>query len=264
MRRWAALALFLAPVSAYAQDEPRFCPNRPSLGSSACITEPGRVHFEVSAVDWERDDTPDERQDTLLLGDFQARIGVGPTTEAQVSWTPYGHARVRDKLTGGVSRQGRVGDVRLGLRQNLRHPNGKGLSFGVEPFVTLPVGRGPIGAGDWGTGVVIPVTYEVSDALSVGLTSEADAAVDMDGDGRHFSGNEILTVNLGLTDTLTGIAELQVLRDDDPAGHVTQTFAAGGMSYQVAKTRAVYAEAVAGLNHKTPDVRVLGGVSVLF
>ena len=63
-----AAAALLAAASAIAQDEPRFCPNRPDLGSSACTVEPGRVLAEVSAADWELDDGPDTRIDTLRKG----------------------------------------------------------------------------------------------------------------------------------------------------------------------------------------------------
>lgn len=52
-------AMMTMGVPAHAEDEPRFCPTRPSLGGSSCTTEPGRVHFEISALDWQRDDQPD-------------------------------------------------------------------------------------------------------------------------------------------------------------------------------------------------------------
>lgn len=273
-----ALALILAGAAtpALAQEEagagagdgagsaPRFCPNRPSLGSSACITEPGRVQLEVSSIDWQRDDTPDSRDDRVSLGDFQARLGIAPATEVQIGWTPYGHDRQRDRLAGGIDRTSGVGDVRLAVRQNLRHPDGKGLSFGVEPFVTLPVGRTPIGGGDWGAGAVVPVTYDVGETLILGVTGEVDAAVDEDGDGRHLQGSGIVTLDIHLTDALTADVEAQMLRDQDPSGHATRVFAAAGLTHTLHGTRAVFVEGVAGLNHDSPDVRVLGGIAAVF
>ncbi|RZM11059.1 MAG: transporter, partial [Sphingomonas sp.] len=75
MKTTIAVLGLLVPAAAFAQDEPRFCPNRPSLESSACTTEAGRVQFEVSVADWTLDDNADERDDTILGGDFLARFG---------------------------------------------------------------------------------------------------------------------------------------------------------------------------------------------
>jgi hypothetical protein len=264
MSRWSPLLLALLAVPAWAQEGPRFCPNRPSLGLSACTTEPGRVHLELSVADWERDDGAEERTDTILAGDVQARIGVGPSTEVQVGWVPAGYSRSRTKATDGVEKSARVGDVRLGVRHAFANPDGKGLSWGAEPFVTLPVGRTPVGAGTWGAGVAVPVTYDLSDTVNIGLTSEVDALPDEDGRGRHFSANEVVTLGVDLSDTLTGYLEGQVLQDNDPDDHVTQFFAATGLSLQPGKASAIWAEAVAGLNRDSPDIRVLGGMTALF
>ena len=260
----SALALLL-PVAAHAQEaKPRFCPNRPSLESSACTTEPGRVQFEFSVADWTLDDNRDERDDTILGGDFQARLGVGPATELQLSWTPVAYARTRNKASGDVSRVARVGDVRLAVRQNLRNPDGNGLSYGLEPFVTLPVGRSPVGAGTWGAGVVLPVTYDVTDAVNIGFTGELDAAPDSDGDGRHFQYSGIAAASLAVAESVSLTLEGQLLRDRDPGDHATRAVAGLGVQWKYSDMRAFYAEAVGGLNRASPDVQLYAGVSALF
>ncbi len=93
----AALAAVVSAAPAAAQELPRFCPNRPDLGASGCTTEPGRVHVEWSALDWQRDDGDGDRED-VLANEAALRIGVGPTTELQIGWTPVG--------TGQNTRQG--------------------------------------------------------------------------------------------------------------------------------------------------------------
>ena len=260
MKALALLALMAAPVLA---DEPRFCPNRPDLGSSACTTDPGHVQVEVSAVDWTKDDTADAREDRVLVGDLLARFGVGPTTEVQVGWTPFGHVRERDMASGMVEQTDGVGDVRLAVRQNLRGPDGKGLSFGLEPFVTLPVGRYPIGRGDWGAGVVLPVSYDLGQATNVAFTGTAEALPDEDGDGRHLSLTGIVGFGVELSEQLQAVAELSVQRDDDPGGHRTLTLAAGSVAWQPAKTLQLDLLVAAGLNDDTPDLRLsIGGATV--
>lgn len=263
MKRWA-LALLLAAAPAWADDGPRFCPSRPSLGESGCTTEPGHVQLEMSAVDWTKDDRPDTREDTVLAGDVLARFGLTASSELQVAWTPYGHDRVRDKTTGAIDRAARVGDVRIGVRQNLSHPDGKGLSLAVEPSVTLPVGRQPIGAGTWGASLVVPITYDIGDTLNVALTNAVAAEPDEDGRGRHLQVNEVLGLGYDLSERITGVAELQLTRDDEPDDHTTQWLAAGSLAWQPRHGVQLDVLVGAGMNDDAPDLRVLTGGAIGF
>jgi hypothetical protein len=255
----------LAATPALAQaDEPRFCPNRPSLGSSACTTEPGRVQLELSGVDWQRDDSADSREDTVLAGDLLVRFGLGASTEAQIGWTGYGHVRTRDKATGAIDSVDGVGDIRLALRQNLANPDGKGLSYGVEPFVTLPVGREPIGDGDWGAGVMVPVTYDLTDKWNLAFTGQAEAAPDEDGDGRHFAYSGIVGLGYQLSKQWTVVGEMSVARDDDPADSHTETVAAGSVAWQPRTGLQLDLLGTLGLNRDAPDFRLAAGGAILF
>lgn len=265
MKYCIAVAALLATAPAPAQvDPPRFCPNRPDLGASACTTDRGRVLVEASGVDWQREDGPDEREDSVLFGDLQARVGVGPRTELQLSWTPYGRSRIREKATGQVSTVRGVGDVRLGLRRNLRNPDGTGLSIAVEPFAELPVGRDRIGAGDWSAGVVVPVNYELAPRVDTDLTLEVDAAVDEDGDGRHSAYSATFGVGYALTERIGAVAEVQIGRDEDPGGRSTLAIGALSFVYQPRDGLQLDVFAGAGLNRASPDLRVLTGAAILF
>jgi len=258
------VALAVATPALAQDDEPRFCPNRPSLGSSACTTEPGRVQFEFSAFDWQLDDTADQREDQVVAADLLARIGLGPTTEVQVGWTAFGHVRTRDKATGGIDTVNGTGDVTLALRQNFRNPDGKGLSFGIQPQVTLPVGSRDVGDGDWSAGVLLPVTYDLSDKLNLQFTGEADAAANEDGNGQHLAYSGIWGLGYDISDKLTAVAELSLERDNDPAGHQSHSLAALSLAYTPRKTLQLDVLAVAGLNRTSPDVRLVTGGAVLF
>lgn len=258
---WLAAVLLATP--ALAQDEPRFCPNRPDLGASACTTEPGRVVVEMSGIDWTRDDEPDAREDTLLFGDLLIRTGIGPRTELQLSWTPFGQVRTRDKATGAVTTERGVGDARLGVRQHLFGPNGKGdgVALAIEPFVTLPVGRTPIGDTDWSAGVVLPVSYELSDDWGLGLTGEATAVPDETGDGHHLALGGTLGIERKLSEQVSAVAELSVQHEDSaPAALVT----AISIAWQPRPRLQLDALVVAGLNRVAPDVQLQVGGAVLF
>ncbi|MEH3035998.1 MAG: transporter [Sphingomonas adhaesiva] len=265
---WRPLLLLLGavgamvPMIAAAQgDDPiRFCPNRPSLGASGCTTLPGQVQIEMSSLDWERGDDGETRTDTMLAGDIVARFGVGPATELQLGWTALGGVRMRDRTSGAVTRQNGVGDVTLGVRQALSGPDGKGLSSALQPYVTLPVGGGAIGAGDWSAGVVVPVAYAIDDTWSVDFTGQLAAQADQDRHGRHVDVSGVVGLGYALTGSLTAVAEFSVERDDDPAGVTTPMLGAASLAWQPGAHTQLDVLAVAGLNHDAPDLRlVLGG-----
>ena len=241
-----------------------FCPTRPGLGTSACTVDPGHVVGEMSLGDWTRDSQAGVRTDTLLLGDTLLRLGVGEATEVELGWTPFGTERVRDRVAGTRTRQARVGDVTLGVRQNLASPDGSGLSFALQPFVSLPVGRAPIGAGDWGAGLVAPLTYELSDAVQLEFVPEADAAVDEDGNGRHFAASAVAGLAYKVSKAVTATFEVQGLRDDDPSGRTTAWLGAASLAWQPADDLQFDVQANGGLNRNAPDVELILGVARRF
>ena len=242
----------------------RFCPNRPSLGASGCTTLPGQVQVEMSGVDWTRDRKDGAQSDTLLYGDVVARIGVSRNAEVQIGWTPYGAVRTRALATGAASRIGGTGDVTLGFRGALSHPDGKGLSAAVQPYVTLPVGGQAIGAGDWSAGMVLPVYYEIDDRWSIDFTGQAAAKADQDRHGRHVDVSGVVGLGYALSDAVTAVAELSAERDDDPTGATTQTLAAVSLAWQPTKRTQIDLLLVGGLNDAAPDARVVLGGAVAF
>ncbi len=263
IRRSIAGALLIAATPALAADRD-YCPTRPGLGTTPCTIAPGRLSIETALADWTLDDRPDQRTDTVLIGDTVVRLGLTDSIEAQLGWTPYGHVRTRDKASGAVDSTGRVGDATVGMKANLLHPDGQGLSIAVQPFATLPVGRLPVGAGDWGAGVVVPVTYDLSETLNLASTSEADAAVNEDGNGRHFAYSETVGLGIKLDKTLTGTIEAKILRDEDPAGKTTQALASASLAWLVKDDLQLDIGSVAGLDHDAPDVELYMGVSRRF
>lgn len=273
IRQWlvrllAVGALAATPALAQEGGELRFCPNRPSLGASACTTDPGHVQFEYAAIDWQRDSKAREREDQIIVADLLARIGIGAQTEIQIGWTAFGTEREqRQRLGGGagrVSRVNTIGDVRLALRQNVRNPDGEGLSFGIEPFVILPLGRQPISSGDWGAGAVVPVSYDLSPTINLSFTGQVAALGDEDGRGRHANYSGIIGLSYEIADAVTLASEVSLERDQDPMGHETHLLAAQSVAWQVTKRTQLDVLVAAGLTRTTPDVRLALGGAILF
>ncbi len=259
----ALLSLMLVPATALAKDRD-YCPTRPGLGTTPCTIAPGHVSVETALTDWKLEQDSTQRTDTVLIGDTFVRLGLSDSVEAQFGWTPFGHVRARDKLAGTIDNASRVGDVTLGLKANLLHPDGSGVSIAVQPFVTLPVGRAPVGAGDWGAGVVVPVTFDLSDTVNFATTTEMDAAVDQDGHGRHFAASETLGLGFKLSKSLTATIEGQVQRDQDPSGATTQWLASASLAWMAKDNLQFDVGAVAGLNGDAPDAEFYVGISRRF
>lgn len=265
MRKAAlAIGLMMALPTAAWTEERDFCADRPGLGAPACTLDPGRVQIEMGGADFTHDHNAGGTEDTLLLADTLVRIGLGETTEAYIGWTPFGHVRTKDSATGAVSHASRVGDVTLGVRQNLHNPDGSGTSFALMPFVSLPLGRAPVGAGDWGAGLVLPVSFDLTDALHIALTPEMDAAVDGDGKGRHLAYGSVFGLGIDLSDAVGLSVEIGATRDRDPEGHATQVNASLSLAWQRGKDMAFDVGAVAGLNRNTPDAEIYVGVARRF
>lgn len=247
------------PFPAAAQESRDLCADRPGLGTPACTVEQGRIVMEVGIGDWTRESDAESRTDTIEAGDLLLRFGLSDHLEAEIGWTAFGHARERDRATGDLSRSTGTGDIMLGLKRNLRNPDGSGVSIAVLPFVTLPTGRSAIGAGDWGAGLRVPASFALIDGVTFDLMGEVDAAVDEDRHGRHLAYGVIPGFTVDLSKALTLAAETSLMRDDDPQGHETQALLGLSLAWQAADDMQFDIGWNGGLNHDSPDNEVYLG-----
>jgi hypothetical protein len=252
-----AAAAFSLPAA--AQEGRDLCSDRPGLGTPACTVAKGEVVAELGLADWTRQHDGSVRTDTLLLGDMLLRFGLSSSLEAQVGWTALGRVRERDAALGTRGAATRVGDVTLALRQNIRNPDGSGLSVAIMPYVTLPAGRTPVGTGDWSGGVRLPVSVDLGGGASFALTPEVDAAVDEDGDGRHLQYGSVAGMGFDLSDHVSASAELSLFRDRDPAGHSSEALAGLSLGWQPNDDSQWDVGANVGLNRDSPDVELYLG-----
>ncbi|MCX8476217.1 MAG: transporter [Sphingomonas sp.] len=266
MKRFLTLAcvLFAGTGAAQAQELRSLCPDRPGLGTPACTVDRGHVVAELGVVDWSLDQDDSTRTDSWTMGDLLLRYGVTGDMEVQVGWTALGAVRARDKLAGTISHGSGIGDVTLAVRRNLSHPDGSGFSAAVMPYVTLPTGGATIGAGDWGSGLIVPLSYSLSDSFSIALTPEVDAAVDADRRGRHLAFGGVIGLGAQIGEAVSGALEFQALRDEDPSGHATKKLASLSLAWQPRGDLQLDAGAVAGLNAASPDVELYVGITRRF
>lgn len=238
-----------------------FCADAPGLGTPACTIDKGHVALELGAIDWTRDRDAGSREDTILSGDALFRYGVTDSLEVQFGWTAYGHVRQRD-ADGSIRKADGSGDVRLALRQNLAKPDGSGFSIALMPTISLPTGGSAIGAGDWTAGLLVPVSYELGDTLSLGVTAEIDDAADEGGSGHHLAYSGIVGLEASLTDRLSGAAELSAERDEEQK--TTEWLAGLSLAMMHGDSLQFGAGANLGLNHDAADLQLYLNVAKRF
>ncbi|HEX7783573.1 MAG TPA: transporter [Sphingobium sp.] len=259
-----ALCAALSGMSAaQAQDLRDLCPDRPGLGTPACTVDKGHLVVETG-LDWTREQDAETRTDSLLAGDILLRLGVTDAMELQAGWTAFGHVREQDRVSGAVTNASGVGDLTLAVKQNLANPDGSGFSAALMPYVTLPTGGKAIGAGDTAFGLLIPLSFSLTEAVTLSLTPEADAAVDGDRNGRHLAWGNVVGLGIDLTKSLSGTLEFQATRDNDPSGHATQALASVSLAWQPSDNLQLDMGGVAGLNHNSPDAELYAGVTRRF
>jgi len=265
-----ALALTLsalaAPAWAELPDAPPLrdlCPDRPGLGTPACTLDAGRVMVELGLGDWTRDKAGAVRTDTIAAGDALLRFGLNDHLEAQIGWTAYGHVRTRDAATDIIDRASGTGDMTLALRQNVRNPDGSGISIAAMPYATLPVGGHAIGAGDWGAGLLIPMSFDLG-GISLELVPEIDAAVDEDRHGRHLGYGSVVGLTFPLTDSVSASTEVSLYRDRDPSGHATEALAGLSAGWQANDDLQLDLGVNLGLNAESADTELYFGIARRF
>lgn len=254
--------MLLPPGAGAAQDLRDFCPDRPGLGTPACTIDRGHAAVELGALDWTLDRQRGSRTDSYVAGDLLVRFGLTGTLEAQLGWTALGHVRTRKDRT--IDESSGTGDVQVALRQNVREPDGSGLSVALMPFMTLPSGGSAIGAGDWGAGLLLPVSHELPRGFQLGLTGSVEAASDADGDGRHLAFGAVIGLDVPVGESVGATFELSTRRDRDPVRSVTELLA--GMSGTWSPSDALQLDAGVnlGLNRDSPDLQLYFGVARRF
>ena len=256
----AILGVFavLAWASARADDRD-FCADRPGRGTPPCTLQPGDVMLEVGAVSLDREADALSVTDTLALANSLVRVGVDDRTELQIGFAGYAAAKSRDRVTGDVTRAHGFGDSYLAVKRGLAAPNGP---VAVEAFVTLPTGRAPAGAGDWGAGVLLPFQRDLAGGFQLAFTPEVDAAVNASGRGRHLAFGGVAGLSHSLDKALSASGEIAAFQDQDPAGHALDARLAGSLAWQVARKLQLDFETDLGVTHAAPKEAFMFGFAV--
>ena len=258
----AFLAIALTGKATAQNTAPPLCSDRPGLNTPPCVVGKGTVQVELGFADWTLDRSAERRTDSFVFGDALLRYGLTPNIELRAGWQAFLTERTRDRTSGMVDRQSGVGDVTLSAKVNLA-ADGSG-PIAVLPYVTLPTAGNGLGAGTWETGLLVPISIDASDTVSLLATPQIAAAADADGSGRHVAWGTSAGIGLALTDRIAGSLETQFVRDEDPTGTRTQAVAGAFLGYQPDADSQFDIGAQFGLNADSPDVEMYFGVTRRF
>lgn len=253
----AGLALVATP--AVARD---ICPERPGQTTPPCTVEPGHALAEMGLVDWTLQNNIEMRTDTVTIGQTALRVGIATHAELAIGWTPFATARTRDKPMGLISRQSGIGDVVLAIKRSFG--NADAPVAAIKGYVTIPVGRGPAGAGDWSVGAQLPVLLPLSAKVQFALTPEIDAAPNDGGGGHHVVYGGAAGFGFELSKALSLSADFRILRDDAPGDPATQATVGSSIAYQPNETLQLDIGGTIGLNRDSADVEAYVGIAKRF
>ena len=228
MRRLLPAAILMGAATsaapALAQDASLrdFCADRPGKGTPTCILDVGHWQVELGLFDGARQTDDDVKVDSWEAGDIFVRYGLTNTTELQVGLTSYSREKTTDRASGISDIADGIGDLSVGFRHSLAHPDGSGLSVALSGFFTAATGSKAVRADGFEGGVLLPVSMPLNADWSLNLSPEIDVVSDSDAEGRHAAYRMVAGVGRSYGAWALGV-EVWVSREDDPIEATTQS-----------------------------------------
>jgi hypothetical protein len=255
----AGLPLLLVAFPA-AADETPICTDRPTKANAVCTVPAGELQIETDAVNWTTNRAGGARIDVILYTNPTLKLGLGHSTDVEISLPPLVESRTRTGAGVYVARGS--GDLLLRVKQRVTRA-GAQAQLGLIPFVKVPTAR-RIGNGRWEGGIAIPVQFTLSRRTTLTFGPEIDILADGDGHGRHVQIVTLVNMSRTLSPRLTTYVELWTAQNFDPTGTVRQYSIDGAVSYWLSPTLQLDVGLNIGLNRATPDAQVYGGISARF
>ncbi len=260
----AALAITFVSAEAAAQERPlrQLCVDRPGKDTPACTVDRGHALIELGAFGHRRGPGA---EDEYAIGALLARYGVTDNAELQLSFNPYNFVHSFDLMGRRQSLEG-AGDLTVAMRRNFLNPDGSGLSVAGQIFVTAPTGTDGIGAGSWEGGIIIPVSFELSDVLNLTIDPELDIKANESGGEHHFAYVGVVSISRDLGSGVTGSAEIWSMVDRDPDQHTTEASFDVMLAWAPKRHENLQfdVEVDLGLTHATSAVEIQAGATARF
>lgn len=257
----AAVLLGLASPAEGAEPLRPFCPDRPGKDTPPCIVDEGHLVVEASPLTFSKE----EDGEVYAVGDVAIRFGLAERVELSLAWTPLVVARL-DQPDGDRRTLRGIGDLTGAVKLNLRNPDGEGSSVAVQAFITAPTAKDEIGSGTWEGGVLVPLSFALTDTLGLSLVPEIDLLANEEGKGRHLAVTGVASLSRDLGRGVEASVELWSSLHREPNNRRTEASFDLALAWQPEKRENLQfdLEVDLGLTRATPAVEITAGVATRF
>lgn len=260
----AAAAAALASAPAFAQtdvEEPAICTDRPTKANATCTVPGGRLQLETDLLNGSRLEAGGVRTDVVLYASPTLKVGLDDRSDVQVNWTPY--VEVESRSGGVTDRIDGSGDVVVRYKRRLSADDAS-VSWGLIPFVKVPVGARGVSNREWEGGIAAPISMSVGGGTTLTFGPELDVLVDADGEGHHLQVVNLVNLSRPISSRVSIASELWMANNFDPDDTVTQASADVAVIWAVSRRLQLDVGANFGLTRETPDVQLYAGLSTRF
>lgn len=241
---------------------PAICTDRPTKSNVPCTVDAGHVQYESDLFNGTFQHVGGVTTDTYLVTNPTLKYGLSATLDLEVNIAPY--EVVHTSGGGAHSDLGGLGDLYLRAKYNVYSGAGGVLTASVIPYVKAPTARLGIGDGAVEGGALMPVSYKITDKLTLTSVPELDAFKDSTGDGRHLNTAQLLNLAYALPMSVTVYGEVWSDWNFDPARTVRQYSADMAVAWGMTNYLQFDGGLNVGLNRDTPRVQAYVGISQKF
>ncbi|MCW1925268.1 transporter [Luteolibacter arcticus] len=244
------LLLSACCTSLFGQELRPLSTDRPDTTESPYTVDAGHFQFEMEALTWQRDG----EDDSVSLGEVNAKVGLNACTDLQVVIPFYTH---EDSGAEGF------GDIEVRLKRNIWGNDVGSTALAVMPYLKLPTANSDLGNGKLEGGVIIPLAFDGPGEWNCAVMTQLDFAVDGDDSGYHAVSLNSATASHAITDELAAFFELVGIFSADSDDH-TEAYFNTGWTYALDNTTQLDGGVRLGLTDASADVTPFLGLSKKF
>jgi outer membrane putative beta-barrel porin/alpha-amylase len=253
----AGLVPLWLTVAGQAADDDAVAPDRPDVTNSTQTVPAGAVQIETG-IEYRRTSQAGAAAERRLAGQATLRAGVTRSLEIRLDGEPI--VRLRGSEDGTA-----FGELVLGLKYRFLDQADQSWwpSLGVQPFVTLPTARPPVGSGRTDFGVAGLVSWRLPLDLSLDVNAGLTAVGQSGPEDYLLQGLASASFGKQITERLAGFVELFFASRDERDGRDSLGID-GGLVFLLTRWLALDAAVGTSLRGRVPDYVVRAGVSVRF
>lgn len=146
--------------------------DRPDVTESPYTVDAGHFQYETDLVGMTRERSDHKQSNTLLINQFNLKIGITGSTAIQIGFQSYGKQKQKDLASGERRVTAGIGDVTFRVKQNLLGNDGGNFALAVLPYVKFPSSKYDDQSRFEG-GVIVPMQFKLPGDWKLGIQVEA-------------------------------------------------------------------------------------------